>query len=256
MIVSGAARHRPAAGPPANDAPELAKTARLSPSERVVDIECGVGDASILAARTGARVTGIDRSERLVEEATDRAYAQRLDVMFLVGDANAIPLRDGETDVVLSAFGIGHADPGAAVAEIARITAPRSRVLLSVWRSDSLLHRATVICRGALDPARPDDEPRSRWDDDRAVAELFAAHGFTATIRESPVHVAAASVDDFVDRDLLTDPRIAAYRDELSKRGDWPRVHAEITDAAERANEASDGFRMATGSVLVSANRT
>ncbi|MDQ6817834.1 MAG: class I SAM-dependent methyltransferase [Actinomycetota bacterium] len=37
--------------------------------EHVVDVGCGTGNASLLAAARGAQVTGVDPSERLIEVA-------------------------------------------------------------------------------------------------------------------------------------------------------------------------------------------
>lgn len=45
---------------------------RLTGGERVLDVGCGTGNAALVAARAGARVTGLDSSPRLLEVARER----------------------------------------------------------------------------------------------------------------------------------------------------------------------------------------
>src|SRR5690349_10371870 len=113
-------------------AEELIEVAAPREREHVVDVGCGTGNAALLAAARGARVTGVDPAPRLLEVARERAQARRLDATFAVGHAAALPLGDGEADVVLSVFGVIFApDPPAAAAELARVTAPGGRIVLS-----------------------------------------------------------------------------------------------------------------------------
>src|SRR3954452_3668306 len=104
------------------------------PGEHVVDVGCGTGNAALLAAERGARVTGVDPAPRLLEVARARAASRGLEATFALGDAAALPIEDGEADVVLSVFGVIFAsDPLAAAAEMARVTAPGGRVVLTAW---------------------------------------------------------------------------------------------------------------------------
>src|SRR4051795_733952 len=81
---------------------------RAAPSagDRVVDVGCGTGNAALLAAERGARVTGVDPAARLLDVAREEASAGGLDATFVEGDAAAIPLDYGEADLVLSVFGV------------------------------------------------------------------------------------------------------------------------------------------------------
>src|SRR5919199_4523142 len=80
----------------------VVERAAPAPGEHVVDVGCGTGNAALLAAERGARVTGVDPAPRLLEVARHEAAARGLDVTFVVGEAAALPLGDGEADVVLS----------------------------------------------------------------------------------------------------------------------------------------------------------
>src|SRR3954451_6604160 len=70
-----------------------------APGERVLDLACGTGNAALLAAPAGARVTGLDAASRLVEVARARAAAAGADAEFVVGDALDLPFDDGSFDV-------------------------------------------------------------------------------------------------------------------------------------------------------------
>lgn len=65
----------------------------------VLDLGCGTGSLSLLASEQGHRVTGVDLSRAMVEQAR-RKLAGR-DAVFLVGDAAAPPVGEECFDVVL-----------------------------------------------------------------------------------------------------------------------------------------------------------
>ncbi|MFF7332083.1 methyltransferase domain-containing protein [Streptomyces sp. NPDC008150] len=65
----------------------------------VLDLGCGTGSLSLLAAEQGHRVTGVDRSAAMTDRA--RAKCAGTDAEFLVGDAAAPPVGERRFDVVL-----------------------------------------------------------------------------------------------------------------------------------------------------------
>ncbi|WP_416976002.1 class I SAM-dependent methyltransferase, partial [Streptomyces sp. 4F14] len=65
----------------------------------VLDLGCGTGSLSLLAAEQGHRVTGVDRSAPMV--ALARAKLAGRDAVFLHGDAAAPPVGEERFDVVL-----------------------------------------------------------------------------------------------------------------------------------------------------------
>jgi len=78
----------------------------LAPGDAVLDIGCGAGVDSLVAAYLvgeGGRVTGIDVTAAMIERA--RAHQARLDsdnVTFQVGEAEALPFPDHTFDAVIS----------------------------------------------------------------------------------------------------------------------------------------------------------
>ncbi|PWI06038.1 SAM-dependent methyltransferase [Streptomyces sp. NWU339] len=65
----------------------------------VLDLGCGTGSLSLLAAEQGHRVTGVDRSPAMVALAREKLAGH--DAVFLIGDAAAPPTGERRYDVVL-----------------------------------------------------------------------------------------------------------------------------------------------------------
>jgi len=70
----------------------------LRAGESVLDVACGTGNLSIPAARSGARVTGIDIAPNLIAQARVEARAAACSVTFDVGDAESLPYDDAHLD--------------------------------------------------------------------------------------------------------------------------------------------------------------
>ncbi|MFE0425282.1 class I SAM-dependent methyltransferase [Streptomyces sp. NPDC058953] len=71
-----------------------------SPSD-VLDIGCGTGSLSAVAAGAGHRVTGVDLSPQMIDRARAKLTAAGLPARFLVGDAAEPPTGDDRFDAVI-----------------------------------------------------------------------------------------------------------------------------------------------------------
>jgi SAM-dependent methyltransferase len=104
----------------------------IADGDRVLDIGCGTGDMTRLAAvRAGrGRATGVDLSSAMVARATAIAAAEGIaNVDFVEGDVQVHPFAAGGYDVAVSHFGIMFFDdPGAAFANVARALRPGGRL--------------------------------------------------------------------------------------------------------------------------------
>ncbi|MEU8751758.1 class I SAM-dependent methyltransferase [Streptomyces chartreusis] len=130
---------------------------------RWLDVGCGTGALSALVTELHdpRRVVGCDRSEAFV--ATAAATPVRT-AGFVVGDAMALPVRDGVFDVAVSGLTLNFLpEPAAAVEELARVVRPGGPVAAYVWdygEGMGFLHAfwtaatATDPAAAALDEAR------------------------------------------------------------------------------------------------------
>ncbi|MEU3555370.1 class I SAM-dependent methyltransferase [Streptomyces fragilis] len=110
----------------------LLTAAAIRSGERVLDIGCGAGTTTLLAARaaTPGDALGLDLSAPMLERARTRATEEGItDVSFEHGDAQVHPLTSGAFDVAISRFGIMFFDdPVAAFANIATALRPGGRI--------------------------------------------------------------------------------------------------------------------------------
>ena len=99
----------------------------VGPGDRVLDLACGTGDLSQLAAQLGARVVGLDFARVMLQHAHRRDVSAAL----VQADAAALPLRDGAVTVVASGFALRNfVSLPDVFSELARVLAPGGRVAL------------------------------------------------------------------------------------------------------------------------------
>lgn len=112
----------------------------LQPGERLADVACGLGTTSLYAAQEyGAFVDGVDLSASNVALATGAADAARIPdrARFHHGDAEALPLGDGDVDVIVCECALcTFPDKPTAIAEMARVLRPGGRIGISDVTAD------------------------------------------------------------------------------------------------------------------------
>lgn len=117
----------------------LLDAAGLRSGQHVLDVACGPGIPSLMAASLvapGGLVTGIDLAPGMVDIAKKRAEEKGLiNVAFQEGDAEVLPFPDDSFDVVLCNHGLVHTtDRMKALHEMRRVLKKTSgTVALSVW---------------------------------------------------------------------------------------------------------------------------
>jgi SAM-dependent methyltransferase len=108
---------------------------RLAPGAAVLDVGCGHGAVfERLAARIGAsgRITGLDSSRALLDEARRRCAQCALDAELHAGDAHRLPFGDAAFDATRAdRVLIFLHDPGAALLEMVRVTRPGGRIVVT-----------------------------------------------------------------------------------------------------------------------------
>lgn len=117
---------------------------KLKPGDRLLDLGCGAGWASLLMAKAVAngdkpgQVVGVDVSDEMIRRA--RAASAELDnLMFVVGSAEQIPWDENFFDKVLSVESFYYyADQERALAELVRVMAPKGElyILINLYRDN------------------------------------------------------------------------------------------------------------------------
>jgi SAM-dependent methyltransferase len=122
-------------GPLAHD---LIAEAAIRPGERVLDVACGTGVVSRLAAeRVGpaGSVAALDMNTAMLDVARTVSAAATPPIRWYESTAESMPLPDGSFDVVLCQLGLQFVtDKPAVLREVHRVTAKGGRVLVTVPR--------------------------------------------------------------------------------------------------------------------------
>lgn len=173
-------------------AEDALKLAALAPGERVLDVAAGPGTLSLAAARAGARVCAIDFSPRMLAELGARAEREGVSgIDARIGDATALPYRDGEFDAVFSMFALNLvADRAAAFRELFRVTRAGGRAVVgtpgAMMRSPAFVEVLDILRRALPDFAF--DERDLPLSDPAELLDETAAGGFAEVGVREVVH--------------------------------------------------------------------
>lgn len=112
----------------------ICEAADVRAGQQVLDVAAGAGNAALAAARRFCEVTATDYVPALLERGRERAAGERLQVNFMEGDAEALPLPDASFDTVLSTFGVMFAPNQEQTAqELLRVCRPGGTIALANW---------------------------------------------------------------------------------------------------------------------------
>jgi SAM-dependent methyltransferase len=172
----------------------------LAPGARLLDLCCGPGRHAVPLAQLGYRVSGLDRSRRLLGRAAARAAGQGQRLDLVAADMRRLPFADASFDAVLNLFNaFGYLEDEAqdelVLAEVARVLAPGGRFLQELANREALVrdwdhHRVlrndedlVVLQERTLDLRSSRD--RARWTligrDGRRVTREVAIRLYTLT---------------------------------------------------------------------------
>ncbi len=149
----------------------LVNFAGVKKGEAVLDIACGTGVVTITAHQRGARVSALDLSPVLLEEARKNAAILKAAIDFMEGDVEALPYKDASFDVVLSQFGHMFAPrPEVALKEMLRVLKPGGRIAFSTWPPELMIGRVFALVSQHVQPPPGAGAP-PLWGDVTVVRE-------------------------------------------------------------------------------------
>ncbi len=130
---------------------------QLSPAIQMLDVGCGTGLFSNLAAIKGAEVTGIDASEPLLAEAKQRTQS----VKFMTGEMEELPFADDTFDLVCGFNSFQYAaNIKNALTEAKRVLKANGKLAVMIWGNKEDCEAATYLkAVGSLLPPPPPGAP-------------------------------------------------------------------------------------------------
>src|SRR5437762_2473341 len=143
----------------------------IKPGARVLDVACGTGNTAIPAARAGGLVTGVDIAPNLLEQARKRAVAEQVEIRFDEGDAEELPYKDQEFDIVLTMFGAMFAPrPERVAAELIRVCRPGGLIAMANWTPEGFVAK-TVQVTSKMVPLPSEVPVPVLWGNEKIVHE-------------------------------------------------------------------------------------
>jgi ubiquinone/menaquinone biosynthesis C-methylase UbiE len=227
----------------------VVEAAGVDAGHEVLDVACGTGNATIPAAKAGARVTGLDFSSRLLEIARERCADAMVEIDFVEGDAQELPFDDASFDRVVSVFGHMFApDHERTAAEMRRVLRPGGVIAVACWTPEGSIGRMFRVVAELLPPP-PGAQPPILWGTEDHVRKMwgeadFERHAIEWT-DESPESYARFMLDSF-------GPLLNA-RELLADRAD--ELERAYTDYLDGENEAEDGTLLFRGEYLLAVVR-
>jgi SAM-dependent methyltransferase len=235
---------------------DLVERVDIQPGERVLDVACGTGNATIPAAQRGAETTGLDITPELLEDARRNAAEAGVEIEWVEGDAEDLPFEDGSFDVVLSTFGCMFApDQRTTAREIARVIKPGGRFGLACWRPDGRIGLMFQTI-GKYTPPPPEGfQPPPLWGVREHVEGLFADTGVSLDFVDHSAHWHFQSVDEVMDEFPSTFGPIVMLRKALEPAGRWEDFLADLRQMYEDVSYEEDGGIAYDGEYLITLGR-
>lgn len=206
----------------------LFEAAAPQKGEAVIDVGCGAGETTLIAAAATGRALGIDVSEPMLARARERGKGSR--ARFELADATAYDFSAEAADLLISRFGVMFfADPVASFTHLAKALRRGGRLAFVCWRTVAENPWANMALElaikevGAPPPADPEAPGPFAFANPERVRRLLEASGF-ASVQLSPFDTSTV---------YGATPARAAER--LATMGPAMRLLAKKDDAAATA---------------------
>src|SRR4030095_10641241 len=220
----------------------LVERVGVEKGQDLLDVACGTGNVSIPAAKTGARVTGLDLTPELLEKGRAKAAKAGGKIEWKEGDAEALPFPDKSYDLVLSTFGCMFAPRHEVTAgEMARVLRPGGRLGGCSWTPEGSIGDFFKLMVGYLPPPPPFASPPLLWGTEAHVQEIFSDSGIEFNFERQTVVIRFDSVEDALETYTTKFGPTIKARGVLEPQGRWPALLKDLAALYERINTATDG---------------
>jgi ubiquinone/menaquinone biosynthesis C-methylase UbiE len=171
-----------AAAPAHADAIErLIELSGVGPRDEMLDVACGPGLVACAFARVARHVTGIDITEKMIEQARKLQREKGINnITFDLGSVMPLPYADNRFAAVVARYAMHHfLEPAAVLKEMVRVCAPGGRVVIADMSGRPEHMEAINRVEKLRDPSHARALSFEEWD------EVFAASGLSDLKRSS-----------------------------------------------------------------------
>jgi ubiquinone/menaquinone biosynthesis C-methylase UbiE len=164
----------------AEDGERIARLAQARAEDVCLDLACGPGTFTTVLARQARLVFGLDLTPAFLSVARQRAVEQGAgNILFLCGDATAMPFRDEAFDVAICGYSFHHMrEPLRALRELARVISRGGRLAV-----------VDIFTPEGFDPSAADRIEQAR---DESHVHTFDADELGKTVERAGFRVQAS----------------------------------------------------------------
>jgi SAM-dependent methyltransferase len=213
----------------------------LAAGMEVLDVACGSGNATIPAARAGARVTGVDFSPDLLAIARERAADAMVEIEWVEADIEQMPFADASFDRVISTFGHMFApDHERTATEMKRVCRDGGQLGICCWTPGGAIGRMFAMV-AELVPPPPGGASPLLWGTEEHVRELL---GGDATFERREVEWRDPTVESYADFMLESFGPLLNARELLGERaGDLRSAYVAYLEQENLEDDGTLRFR-------------
>jgi len=221
--------------------PILVEACGISAGQRVLDVAAGTGNVAIRAAQAGADVVASDLTPENFEAGRREASAQGVELEWVEADAQALPFRDGEFDVVTSSFGAIFAPDHQAVAdELVRVCRPGGAIGMLNFTPEGLGGEFFDLFTPYVPPPPAEAQPPVLWGSEEHVRTLFGDRVESLDVSGRTYVERAATPTAYRDFFKRTfGPAVAIYASLEAERAE--ALDRDFLDFATRSNQGAEG---------------
>ena len=218
----------------------LADAVDPRPGSELLDVATGTGHVALAAARRFVRATGVDYVPALLEVGRRRAAAEGLEVTFVEGDAENLPIPDERFDTVVSQLGAMFApNQEKTASELLRVTRSGGSIGMINWRPEGFIGELFRTI-GKHVPPPEGLKPAALWGSEERVRELFGDAVSSVNFKDGSIRISFLSPEHFADFFIANyGPTLKAS---AALEGDRKETfRRDLIELAERHNTRTDG---------------
>jgi len=119
----------------------------------VLDVACGTGEQTLLFARKGAVVTGVDFSKNMIKVARKKNKGYEKTLSFIYGDATKLQFADNQFDISTITLALHEMDPSIrmkAIKQMIQVTKKNGKIIIVDYSVPKSKNFWTSLCKYAI----------------------------------------------------------------------------------------------------------